>query len=251
MEKLRSSSLTHVLRRLLKNQVYTARSGLIVGLKRRGGLGFVPGKALSREEIFLKNLDFKGKVVYDVGGFIGLMTMFFARAVGKTGRVITFEPNPQNYRAIVDHIELNRFINVSVIQMGLSSKPETLKFLVGKDSAQGTADPNLQKRLLARGTVKVLEIEVDTLDNQIAVNNLPRPDFVKIDVEGLEIDVLQGLVKTISNCRPKLHIELHGIREQEVVELLLAYNYNIYQIEAGINLTQQNIDRVRGHLYAS
>ncbi len=87
------------------------------------------------------------------------------------------------------------------------------------------------------------------MDNQIAVNNLPGPDFVKIDVEGLEIEVLRGMSQTISDYRPKMHIELHGIREREVIELLLSHNYRIYQIEDGIDITQQNIDMIRGHLY--
>jgi FkbM family methyltransferase len=250
MKKQALFALIPVLRFILRNQVYVARSGLIVGLKRRGGFGFVPKKTLTREHMFLKSLDFKGKVVYDVGGHVGLVTMFFARETEETGRVVTFEPNPQNYNAILDHIELNGFTNVQVIQIGLASKRETLKFVV-TDSALGTADPSKQKHLLRQEGVKVFQIEVDTMDNQITVNNLPKPDFVKIDVEGLEIDVLRGMSQTISNYRPEIFIELHGTSEQEIAEFLLSYNYNIYQIEDGIDITQQNINMVHGHLYAT
>jgi FkbM family methyltransferase len=242
------SALISVLEPILRNQVYVARAGLIAGLKRRGGFGFVPKKTLTLEHMLLKSLDLEGKTVYDVGGYIGLITMFFAREVGEAGRVITFEPNPQNYYAILDHIELNGFTNVRVIQMGLGSKQETLKFVVS-DPARGTADPNKQRQLLEQESVKVSQIEVDAMDNQIAVNNLPKPDFVKIDVEGLEIDVLCGMSQTISNYRPEMLIELHGTSEREIVELLLSHNYNIYQVEDGIDITQQNIDMVRGHLH--
>jgi FkbM family methyltransferase len=160
LKKAVLSVLTSVLKPMLKNQIYVARAGLIAGLKRRGGFGFVPKKALTPEHIFLKGLDFKGKTVYDVGGYIGILTMFFAREVGETGKVVTFEPNPQNYNAILDHIELNGFTNARVIQMGLGSKQETLKFVVN-DPYRGTADPNKQKKLLKQKGVKVLQIEVD------------------------------------------------------------------------------------------
>lgn len=238
-----------MLRPILKNQVYVARSGLVAGLKRRGGFGFIPRKTLSREHLFLKSLDFTGKTVYDIGGHIGFMTLFFARQVGETGRVVTFEPNPQNYQAILDHIQLNDFKNVQVIQIGLGRRQETLQFVVAGASAQGSVEASRQKQLLKQKGAKAFQIEIDTLDNQMALNNLPKPDFVKIDVEGLELDVLSGMAQTISQYRPEMHIELHGVQEEVVVKLLLAQGYNVDQIEEGINLTLQNLDRVRGHLY--
>lgn len=251
MKKTVLTALASVLESMLRNHVYTARAGLVTGLKRRGGLGFIPKKSLSREHTFLKRLDFKGKVVYDIGGYIGLITLFLARAVGETGSVVTFEPNPQNYNAILDHIELNGFNNVIVMQMGLGRKRGTLKFVVSdRELALGTAHPSIQNRLLKQGGVRVLHIEVDTLDNQIAINNLPKPDFVKIDVEGLEIDVLHGMIQTVSKYKPKLLIELHGQGEQDIVDFLLSHSYNVYQVEDDINITQQNVNMLSGHLYA-
>jgi FkbM family methyltransferase len=236
---------------LLKNQVYTSRIGLEAGLKRRGGFGFLPFKrTLTKEQMFLKSLNFEGKTIYDVGGHVGLVTLFFAREVGETGSVVTFEPNPQNYTAILDQINLNGFENnVKVLQMGLGSKRETLKFVV-PDSARGTASLEKQQKYLGQGGVQVTQIEVDTMDSQVEANNLPKPDFVKIDVEGLELQVLHGMAQTTSNHRPEIFVELHGVREQEVVEFLLNHNYKVHQVEDGIDITRQNIERVHGHLYA-
>lgn len=252
MKEAIRSAFTSVLTPFLKNRVYVQRTGLIAGLKRRGGLGFLPfERALTREHKFFKSLDLKGKTVYDVGGHIGLISMFFARTVGETGNVVTFEPNHQSYNAILDHINLNGFTNVRVIQMGLGSQRETLKFVApDSDPGRGTASLDGQKRYLERKDARVFSIEVDTMDNQLAVNNLPKPDFVKIDVEGLEINVLRGMTQTISSYRPRMLIELHGISEREVVEFLLSYHYRVYQVEDDIDITRQNIDRVHGHLYA-
>ena len=85
-----------VLRPLAKNHIYTSRSGLTKGLKQKGGLGFIPKRPLTREEKFLLGLDINGQTIYDIGEHAGIFTMFFARSVGKKGKVITFEPNPWN-----------------------------------------------------------------------------------------------------------------------------------------------------------
>jgi FkbM family methyltransferase len=242
--------LVSILTPMVKNHVYTQKAGLATGLKRRGGFGFLPlKKVLTREQLFLRGLDFKGKTVYDVGGYIGLVTLFFARQVGETGQVITFEPNPQNYKAILDHVNLNGFSNIRVIPLGLSSQSETLKFVVS-GPARGTADPTKQKSRLAQKDEQIIQIEVDTLDHQILINQLPRPDFVKIDVEGLEIEVLRGMTQTITNHKPAIFLELHGTAEREVVTFLLSHQYRVHQVEDDIELTNQNLDRVHGHLYA-
>ena len=65
-----------VLRSLVKNRVYTSRSGLTKGLKLKSGLGFI-SRPLTREEKFLTNLDTNGQTIYDIGGNVGTFTMFF------------------------------------------------------------------------------------------------------------------------------------------------------------------------------
>ena len=80
------------------DRVYVVRHGLAKGLKRRGGLGFVPQMGrLSLEETFLEGLDLAGQTVYDIGGYEGVFTLFFARRVGPSGRVVT--PLPAFSRA--------------------------------------------------------------------------------------------------------------------------------------------------------
>ena len=245
------SSIYSVLAPFLKDQVYMQRTGLATGLKRRGGFGFLPiQKPLSREHLFLSRLDFTGKTIYDVGGHIGLISMFFARAVGRSGRVIAFEPNPDNVAAIRDHIALNGFANILVLPIGLGRRRETLKFVVPNSSARGTAHPDLQERYLKQTGVQVFEINVDTLDHQIAVNQLPTPDFVKIDVEGLELDVLHGMAQTLDAHRPTLWIELHDADSPEVARHLLAKNYCLRQIEDEYELAADNVATAHGHLYA-
>jgi FkbM family methyltransferase len=153
----------------------------------------------------------------------------FASRVGERGRVGTFEPNPENHQRIVANVELNEFRNVEVRQLGLGAEKGklTLVFPAG-DPARGSADSRIQAQILQEKDSRTIEIEVDSLDSELAASGLPQPDLVKIDVEGLEMDVLRGMNETLSKRRPNLFIEVHGADTQskddnarEVVTFLL------------------------------
>jgi hypothetical protein len=93
------------------NFAYTSRRGLTTGLKRRGGLGFLPGGKPTAEEEFLLKLDLQDKIVFDVGGFLGLMTLFFA---SRANHVVTYEPLPESRPHIAQNLALNSFNNVTL-----------------------------------------------------------------------------------------------------------------------------------------
>ncbi len=113
---------------LTRNFVYTLRSGLAKGLKRKGGIGFIP-RSNTAEENFLFSLSLKGKTILDIGGFIGIHALFFARAVTETGKVFTFEPNPQNYPEIIKNLKINNIKNVDLLNVGVSSKKGSEKLV--------------------------------------------------------------------------------------------------------------------------
>ena len=244
---------------LVKNCIYTARSGLIKGLKRKGGLGFIP-RPVSLEEKFLLGLDLNGHTIYDIGGAAGIFTLFFARSVGKNGKIITFEPNPKSCNMILEHLELNNFNNVEIHQLALGKKREDGTLAI-RQSNPGTASlqEDIRVSILQEKGAETIQVEIDSLDNQITTNNLQKPDFVKIDVEGLEMDVLVGMSKTIKNYKPKLFIEIHGVdmqrkteNVQRVVDFLIAREYSIYHVESSEVITSTNAQIAKeGHLYCT
>jgi len=244
--------LLSMLESVTKNLVYTEASGrLTTGLRRRGGFGFIPKWTLTPEHQLLNALPLEGKTVYDLGGFHGMIAMFFARKVGDGGQVITFEPNPVNFRAILDHIALNDFDNIKPIQTGVGSKRETLNFLIpSRLPARGTVNVGRKGMFSGRKDLSEIKIEVESLDNLVKTYNLPHPDFVKIDVEGMELDVLQGMLEIISNCKPEMVIELHFTNDQKVAEFLLQQGYSLTQVEKWIPITRRNLELSQGHLYA-
>ncbi|GAF79068.1 unnamed protein product [marine sediment metagenome] len=227
----------------------------------KGSLGFIsPIRRLTEEEKFLMDLDLSGQTVYDIGGYEGAFTIFFARAVGKNGRVITFEPHPDNAKKITENVRLNKFDNVGVRRIGLGKRrgKATLAFR-HSELATASVQEDSKARILQEKGAKAIQIEIDSLDSQITANNLPKPDFIKIDVEGLEMDVLLGMGETIKGYKPKLFIEIHGVdikrkteNVQRVAEFLLAGGYSLYHVESQQVVTAADIQIAKeGHLYCS
>jgi FkbM family methyltransferase len=206
---------------------------------------------MSPEHRFLQKLELQGKTVYDIGGFVGLIAMFFARKVGKSGQVVTFEPNPQNYAALLDHLRLNDFRNVTALQIGVSRHPDKLEFFVSNQMpARGTADPKRQELIRKEKGVQAFQIEVDSLDNIVDARKLPFPDLIKIDVEGLELGVLEGMTRLLQEHKPDLHVELHGPHDAQVAAFLLEKGYSLLQIEENLAITPENFQQAHGHLFA-
>ncbi len=253
------------LSRLFRNHTYTSRHGLAKGLRRKGGLAFLPSfiprsTEMFKEEVFIEALPFSGKTVYDIGGDQGIYTLFFARKVGEKGKVITFEPNPVSHAHIVTNVQLNGFKQVEVRNVALGEKRGTLTFAFPeKDPGRGTADELIREQILKEPGSRTTEVEVDALDNLIPSAGLPKPDFAKIDVEGLELNVLRGMCNTLTAHRPELFIEIHGADTKaktenirQVGSFLLDLGYKIHHVESEQEITLANVDDAReGHIYCT
>ena len=245
----------------IANHVYTQRNGPARGLRRRGGLGFLPRfAAMSLEERFLQTLNLEGKTVYDVGGYEGVLTLFFASRVGPSGRLITFEPNPRSCARIRENVRLNGFTNVDVRQLGLGARAMRASLVFPADeAARGSLVADIQDQIRHEKSASAIEIDIDSLDHQIELG-LPHPDFVKIDVEGLELDVLEGMKATIGRRRPTLHIEIHGATPRlklenvtAVIEFLWRHGYKVFHVESAQHIESPSRfpEAMEGHLYCS
>jgi FkbM family methyltransferase len=234
-------SLAHrVISRISKslNFSYTSRRGLVKGLKRRGGLGFLPGGASTAEEAFLRALDLREKTVFDVGGFVGLMTIFFA---SRAARVVTYEPVPESIERIRDNLMLNHFENVTLRELAVAAGPGELKIVYDELMSGGaTGDPEIGAELIgSAATPKSCVVPVTTIDLEIEAGQAV-PDLVKIDVEGMEYSVLCGMRKLLASRKPWLYLELHGTTPQDkqknahdVIQVMRDARYEVYDVENG------------------
>jgi FkbM family methyltransferase len=238
---------------------YTARRGLIKGMRRKGGFSFIPSSHLSKEEQFLLALDLEGQTVFDVGGWEGVYTLFFARSVGPRGAVVTFEPNPANRQRIGENLALNRIANVTLRPVALGDQSGVATLLVSEGIAgEGhlcTDDP-ASTNPVEETRNSVITVDLQTLDDEIAAHALPAPSLVKLDVEGFEANVLRGMTETIRATRPALFVEVHEVPERpnnasDVIELLLQHGYTLQHVESGRNITEPNFKMAHSdHVYA-
>jgi FkbM family methyltransferase len=261
--------LANAVHRLNKPCVYRARHGIGRGLKQVGGVGLTLPSFLRApseypelaglEEGFLRRLDLEGKTVYDVGAFEGIVTLFLAKRTGEEGRVIAFEPHPDSYQRILQNVQMNGFANVTVRNIGIGRSRGELSLAATPDGpGRATADEGIKhEHASSRAAVEVISVPVNSLDEEIRDTSLPEPDFVKIDVEGLELDVLEGMRETIARSKPSLFVEIHGsdlaakrANASRVVQLLSDYGYSIHHVESDQPVDTSTSERaIRGRLY--
>src|SRR5688572_101378 len=214
---------------------YTQRHGLIRGMKRQGGLGFLPailagGDHETAEDRFLRSLDLANKVVYEVGAFQGLLTLFFS---SRAREVIAYEPNPPSYNRVLQNLRLNGRNNVRVRQLAVGELEGSLTLLGDPLMPGGTSgDPAVARQIKGATSATTVTVPVVTLDNDIPAHRLPAPDFVKIDIEGMELPALRGMASTLKRYRPALYMEMHGATVEQkdanvraIVDFVLGLGY--------------------------
>lgn len=137
-------------------------------------------------------------IVIDAGAYRGDTALYFAPKVGKQGMVYAFEPDVKNYVWLKNNIQLNGLTNIKAIKAGVGLK-NTVAQQVGIGSGV-----NLESR--ENFNKKVIEVKVYSIDSFILENKINRVDFIKMDVEGWELDALRGAEGCLKNYKPKLAI---------------------------------------------
>ena len=146
-----------------------------------------------------------GMVVIDIGAHVGYYTLLAAKLVGPAGKVYAFEPEPGNHATLQKNIELNNYPNIVATQIAVSdSRGRASIYLSSLDNGRHSM---FQHGLPKRGSVQV---ETTTLDWFLETQDLPRVDLIKIDVEGAEVDVLDGMHQLLARSpHLKLIIEFN------------------------------------------
>ncbi|NHN40957.1 FkbM family methyltransferase [Halorubellus sp. JP-L1] len=168
-------------------------------------------------------------VFYDIGANVGTYTCFAASKSPK-GSVIAFEPEPDNATRLRENLTLNH-LDAQVFEVALSDRTGTVDLeLTGDQAGEG------EHTIVASGADSD-SIEVPTMrgDDIIKKRSLPAPNIIKIDVEGAEFLVLQGLAKTIEESCRLIYVEVHPTKmlsgsEDQIVSFLEKRGFEIEYI---------------------
>lgn len=193
----------------------------------------------------------KGQTVLDIGCHKAGYLYFILKQVGKKGRVIAFEPQSSLYQYIVKMKKMLNWDNVTVEHLALSDTAGTVTLYiptntVSKDSSPGAT---IVKQQNSDNSGLTEEIATESLDSY-CTRNLIKPDFLKIDVEGNELKVLQGGAETIKMCRPKIIVEIEArhVGKEKVLETFafmksLGYSGQFIHDTNYIDLQNFNFDK--------
>ena len=166
-----------------------------------------------------------GQQVIDVGAAAGYYTLLAAKCVGASGSVIACEPDAGNLRFLRAHVARNRLANVRILPLALADENGSARF--GRPSGTGRG------RLTHDGASEVAVRRLDDLAAELSL----RPQHLKIDVEGAELDVLRGGERLIREHGPTLFLSTHDRQKpgvhQGCCELLASWGYGVRPIGPG------------------
>ena len=172
----------------------------------RSHSGFILGNHEPEVQELLESVLRPGMTYYDVGANVGFFAMIAARLLGPSGHVVCFEPLPENARQIEYNARLNGFSNIAVRCEALGGSNRSDVFNTSVEPTWGMLSTVGKPPVQASGQITV---EVRTLDSLSGAGGLPRPDVIKMDIEGAEAEALNGALATLGTARPILVIELH------------------------------------------
>lgn len=181
------------------------------------------------------NLAKKANCVLDIGAYTGLYSVFSAM-VNPSAYVFAFEPSASNYKRLEFNKHINSLKNLKTIPFAVGQSDSMVKFYSPPgDSLSDTSSVNLAfSQSTYGGQLKWEERRIQSiaLDSFIKQENIARVDLIKIDVESNEINVFEGLQKTIERDRPTILCEIF-LNEERINyfdSLVARYDYSLYSV---------------------
>ncbi len=190
------------------------------------------------ERQFVENFLTDGMLMLDIGAHHGFYTILGSKKVGASGRVIAFEPSPRECGRLIRHIKLNRCHNVVIEPFALGNdRGEATLFVVdGKDTGCNSLRPPAGSE-----AIREVPVQVQRLDDYLERQAIHRVDFMKIDVEGGELDLLTAAARLLRRePRPVIMCEVEdrrtmpwGYAASGIYDFLAQRNFRWFRITAG------------------
>jgi len=170
----------------------------------------INGEFEKAERKFVERFLRPGMIVLDVGSYYGLYALIASVKVGKQGQIVAFEPSPPQRSRLRLHLWLNRCSNVRVEKMALGETAGEHEFFVatqGSEGFSGLRPPDVG------ASVRSIRVSLMTVDRYLQEHSISKVDFIKIDVEGGELDFFKGAQSLLrGKTRPVILCELQDVR---------------------------------------
>jgi len=168
----------------------------------------------------------EGDVVLDIGANIGYYVLIESKLVGEQGKVYAIEPVSSNLAQLQQNLKLNNCKNVEVFKLAVGDKNGKAKIYIPEKGNLSTLDKNALEGNLR----SVEEIEVITVDSFL--DKKPKPNFIRMDVEGYEFYIVKGMSKTLKlNLKLFIEIHPHKMSEKQLCEMLEILEKNGFYVE--------------------
>jgi FkbM family methyltransferase len=193
-----------------------------------------------------------GVVALDCGANIGVHTIEWARRMSGWGQVIAIEAQERVFYALAGNIAINNCFNARALNAAVAARPGTMK-VPTPDYLTPASFGSLELR--PRDGVEFIGQPIDYSEQNavtiptvsIASLALPRIDLIKIDVEGMEIDALEGAAASLARCHPILIVESIKSDKAKLSEVLVRHGYRLFGMGLNI-LAIHETDKTQGHI---
>jgi FkbM family methyltransferase len=186
----------------------------------------------------------KGDVVIEAGSNIGSETVILSKLVGETGRVYGFEPNPYTFDRLKINVLINEQTNVYLSDVALGEKNDTIQFNI---YPKGFCNPGMSSKYMATNITKKIDVKQQTLDSYATEHSIPKIDFLKMDIQGAEIDLLNGAQKVIAQHKPIIFTEADRfcLDMKQLYEAFTNLGYKVYLIENDHNILMPGVNDIK------
>lgn len=206
--------------------------------------------AYEKAELNLLNSHLSEDSVFvDIGANFGLYSLVASQKITNSGEIICFEPFPKNYAALKKNISLNSKSYIISENIALGDKKDELKlYYQPNEKNLGMVSANFMENS------KTIKVDVMSFDEYVKENGVDKIDFIKIDVEGFENQVINGMKKTLELFSPMILIEIFDedilkSNHHNAHDYLTRIGYSKYFIDDFGNLTGENTNPNRKNYF--
>jgi len=194
---------------------------------------FFLGVYEKKETLFWRNLIKPCYTVIDIGANIGYYSLMASVRVGLKGRIYAFEPVAKIYNRLVENIYLNKITNIFPYRLALFNEKTEIDIYLGKESNWGMSSIKLHSEYSG---IKE-KVRTETLDDFVRENKIKRIDLIKIDAEGSEPFIIEGMTSILKKYKPMILTEindekLHSVsyNKKKLYDLMYKYDYYPFEI---------------------